>query len=303
MIAITLAPDSDFKDWQPIARQLLLDGHHYGDVQFCCGGQSDLFSNPAGSLNSEYPRNETNCSETLRLPRAFVDAARFAASHQQADRFDLLYRLMWRLHHQDKTLMQNALDRDAQAVLRLAKQVGRDYHKMKAFVRFKELTLKDINPSDDDRTPKTVYVAWFEPGHYIVRLASDFFVKRFHSMDWSIVTPYQSVHWIDQTLTFGQGSSKDQTPTSDDFDTAWQVYYASIFNPARLKVNAMCAEMPKKYWHNLPEARLIPSLIQRAPIRTQTMLEQAPTQHSRLPQSSRFDRQQWLRLKQLPPTD
>jgi DNA polymerase len=33
--------------------------------------------------------------------------------------------------------------------------------------------------------------------------------------------------------------------------------FPSIFNPARLKVKAMAKEMPKKYWRNLPEARMI----------------------------------------------
>ncbi|MGO7668145.1 DUF4130 domain-containing protein, partial [Rhizobium ruizarguesonis] len=31
------------------------------------------------------------------------------------------------------------------------------------------------------------------------------------------------------------------------FDDLWRTYYASIFNPARLKLKAMQAEMPKKY--------------------------------------------------------
>ena len=37
----------------------------------------------------------------------------------------------------------------------------------------------------------------------------------------------------------------------------WKTYYASIFNPARVKVKAMTKEMPKKYWRNMPETALI----------------------------------------------
>ena len=41
----------------------------------------------------------------------------------------------------------------------------------------------------------------------------------------------------------------------------------------RLKVNAMHAEMPKKYWKNLPEAELIRELIAGSPARAEEMLE------------------------------
>src|SRR5262249_26222550 len=53
--------------------------------------------------------------------------------------------------------------------------------------------------------------------------------------------------------------------------------YASIFNPARLKVKAMEKEMPRKYWRNLPEAGLIKPLIAGASQRTAEMIDQAAT--------------------------
>jgi len=46
----------------------------------------------------------------------------------------------------------------------------------------------------------------------------------------------------------------------------------SIFNPARLKIKAMQSEMPKKYWKNLPAARLIEELIAQSQTRTLEML-------------------------------
>ena len=64
-------------------------------------------------------------------------------------------------------------------------------------------------------------------------------------------------------------------------ETAWQTYYRHIFNPARVKLAAMRAEMPQKYWKNLPEARLIPELVRQADRQVATMTgapraEQAP---------------------------
>ena len=84
-------------------------------------------------------------------------------------------------------------------------------------------------------------------------------------MRWSILTPDRCAHWDGAELSFTDGVDKSQAPTEDKMEALWLTYYANIFNPARVKVHAMQAEMPKKYWRNLPEAALIPSLLQEAP--------------------------------------
>ena len=70
-------------------------------------------------------------------------------------------------------------------------------------------------------------------------------------------------------------------PREDTLEDYWKTYYASIFNPARLKVGAMQKEMPKRYWRNLPEAALIPELIAKAEARTSEMVAQTPSTPSR----------------------
>ena len=57
---------------------------------------------------------------------------------------------------------------------------------------------------------------------------------------------------------------RSQLPPRDAMEEVWRTYFASIFNPARLKVSMMKSEMPVKYWRNLPEAELIPSLVRGA---------------------------------------
>jgi DNA polymerase len=66
-------------------------------------------------------------------------------------------------------------------------------------------------------------------------------------------------------------------PTEDALDAWWRTYYGATFNPARANPDAMRAEMPKKYWHNLPEADLIPGLLADAAGRKDAMLAAAPT--------------------------
>ena len=57
--------------------------------------------------------------------------------------------------------------------------------------------------------------------------------------------------------------------------------YAHIFNPARLMPKAMQTHMPKKYWHDLPESRLIRPLIATARARSEAMIAAPATQARR----------------------
>jgi DNA polymerase len=79
-------------------------------------------------------------------------------------------------------------------------------------------------------------------------------------MDWVIATPRGSAAWDGEELTLSN-TPCEKPDLTDPADQLWRTYYANIFNPARLKVKAMQAEMPKKYWKNLPEADLIPGMI------------------------------------------
>jgi DNA polymerase len=96
-------------------------------------------------------------------------------------------------------------------------------------------------------------------------------------MRWSILTPYCSAHWDGERLLLGDGASRADAPGDDALEPLWRTYYASIFNPARLKVRTMTREMPVRYWKNLPEAQMIPDLVREAHPRTHEMVEQPPT--------------------------
>jgi DNA polymerase len=145
----------------------------------------------------------------------------------------------------------------------MRKSVLRDLHKMHAFLRFREAT----DPDGGER-----FVAWFEPGHDILAASADFFVERFRSMRWSILTPGGSLHWDRETLTFGPPARKSDAPDGDAFEAAWRRYYESTFNPARANPRAMRQHMAKKYWRNLPETEAIPEMLRIAPQRAQEMI-------------------------------
>ena len=198
----------------------------------------------------------------VHLHPSQLSALKLACCHSSAGRFALCYRWLYRIQ-QSPRLRGDALDADWREIERLAKSVGRDIHKMHAFVRFRPT-----------RTAKgeSIDIAWFEPDHFIVRAAAGFFMRRFSNMRWAILTPQCSVHWDLQQLQFAEGSCAAAAPGPDAGEALWLTYYQSTFNPARLKEQARQREMPRKYWKNLPEARLISAMVASATGRTERML-------------------------------
>ncbi|CAN5136178.1 UdgX family uracil-DNA binding protein [soil metagenome] len=261
----TLDHETDFDGWRRAARAFRLAGIEPADARFVVAGSDDqggLFDDPAPvGADAMPPVASTVEKEAFTVPKAFVDVAREVILHRSADRFDLMYRLLWRLRD-EPDLMKIVSDVDVADAMERAKNVSRASHKMKAFVRFREVT------DDEGQT----WVAWFEPAHRVLEKTAPFFVNRFTTMRWSILTPDGSCLWDGQALTFGPPARAEDAPQEDEIEEFWKTYYASTFNPARLKTKAMQGEMPKRYWKNLPEAALIPELIAASSVRTETMV-------------------------------
>jgi len=258
--AVPLAAPDDFDGWRDAARVLLMAGVPPEQVSWQPPGAdcADLFAAPAAGLPSP-----SAGAPQPRVSRRFVELAAKAALHSDPGRFDLLYRLLWRLQSRPG-LLDLASDPDLGALNQLARTVRRDIHKMRAFVRFR--AVRDEGGAEH-------YVAWFEPQHHILRADAAFFVNRFAAMRWSILTPEGSLHWDGEVLREGPPTQRRDAPDGDPAEALWRTYYGSIFNPARLKVGAMLKEMPRRYWKNLPEAALIPALVAGAQAREAGMVK------------------------------
>ncbi|WP_395749598.1 TIGR03915 family putative DNA repair protein [Prosthecobacter sp.] len=262
MRSVVIEPE--YEAWRAAARQLLAQGVRPEEVLWVDDqreGSLFLSETPA-AYNAVGAKGNG-----IKVPPAFLDMARSAAAHTDARRWAVLYRVLWRLTlGAERHLLAMATDRDVRQLQDWCKAVGRDIHKMHAFVRFRLV-------GTDAATGREQFVAWFEPEHRIVRLATPFFEKRFVGMDWSILTPYECAHWDGKRLHFTEGVPRSSAPDEDALDDLWRTYYRNIFNPARVKISAMQSEMPKKYWKNLPEASLIAGLIAGSAQRVQGMLE------------------------------
>ncbi|AMO72369.1 hypothetical protein AZE99_11350 [Sphingorhabdus sp. M41] len=259
---ILLASEVDLEGWRDHARKLLPANIAPEQVSWTVEGRrqtSELDLSPPAALPEQ---SSDQPSRPLRISKTLLSLINTALLHRNEDRFDLAYRILYRAQSVPN-LHLNPADADMLRLNRYAKAIRRDIHKMHAFVRFRK-----IGKSGG----REQFVAWFEPDHHITASVASFFRNRFTGMDWLIVTPGASIAWDGQKLAVGPGGCKEDVPQQDMVEAEWRTYYANIFNPARVKIGAMKSEMPMKYWKNLPEAELIPSLLEQAGTRVEAMV-------------------------------
>lgn len=258
MKQITIAPN--FEAWQKAARRAL----HGGLEPEALAWETLQGEQPALAMFDEMgdEQEAPMPAPAFRVPKGFLPLARAVSCHRDPARWPLLYRVLWRLTHGEPHLLEIAVDPDIYALTAMNKAIRHDVHKMRAFVRFREVQMED----------GPWYVAWFEPEHHIVEMNAPFFVDRFASMRWAILTPDRCVHWDGERLSYTAGVSRSEAPEEDATEELWLKYYGQIFNPARANTRAMQAEMPKRYWKNLPEAAIIPALLEQAPKRVEKMI-------------------------------
>lgn len=250
---VILTPGADLSGFRHALRRLIAANISPGNISWGEGAQNSLF---ADDMPADSP--------PVSLPRPAGKLMTDIICHRDPERYALLYTLAYRIHHGERHLLEIASDPLIHRLTRMRKSIGRDIHKMHAFVRFRRI-------DSVDGTER--FAAWFEPEHYILEAVANFFVRRFTSLNWSIVTPIGSLHWNTKKLSVGPAGQRHDVPGNDPFEAGWLRYYESIFNPARLNPKMMRQEMPKKYWRNMPEAKLIESLIQDAPKRLTMMIE------------------------------
>ena len=249
MIHAAVGPGADLAGFRTAVRRLIAAGARPEDVAW-------------SSAATLFAATSEAAGPALSLPRRLADLIRLVICHRDPERHAMLYAAIWRTQHGERHLLDMAADPLVHRLDRMAKSVRRDLHKMHAFVRFRR-----VHAPDGER-----FVAWFEPEHFILEATAQFFTDRFRAMDWTILTPIGTLHWNRRALTIGPPARREDAPESDPFEAGWRGYYESAFNPARLNLAATRAEMPRKYWKNLPEAASIPELVRSAPSRVREMI-------------------------------
>lgn len=256
MGVICLDCDGLFERWRQQARWLLSHQVDPSQVSWAAPEAADLFA-----TDQQYP--EALGPLVVRIPRQLLELLESAAQYRGEQRWSLLYEVLWRVSHGDRTAML-AGDRLGSELHRRLKQVRREAHHLHAFLRFVELPQTEAA----EAIAQPQYVAWHEPDHDILRSASEHFIGRMGRHRWLIATPGDGVYFDGEQL-----HHQRQCPPAwqqlaqqveDPHGALWLTYYSHIFNPARLNPKVMQGHLPARFWKNLPEGPLIPALISEA---------------------------------------
>lgn len=142
---------------------------------------------------------------------------------------------------------------DILKVSQIAKSVGREKHRMEAFVRFK-------------LTKDNLYFANIEPDFDVLPLILKHFKRRYADQKWMIYDLkrnyglYYDLEKVD-IVNMMLPNDFDATKTSKDFfadeelefQTLWQDYFESTNIPSRKNMKLHVRHVPKRYWKYLSE--------------------------------------------------
>lgn len=198
----------------------------------------------------------------VRVSKPFLSLVQTVACHRNPDKWGLMYRALWRMAHGDRFLLEMTADDDVHWLLQMEKQVRRDSHKMKAFVRFRRV----------GEGPSERFVAWYRPDHHILRRVVPFFQRRYKTMPWVLLTPDESAIWDRQELRYSPGVAATTAPTEDELDEIWARYYAEHLDPSPVKPAVVRPEAPLRHWPTMPEMLPLDEFVRDAPERAQAVL-------------------------------
>ena len=150
---------------------------------------------------------------------------------------------------------QDASDEKIRRLLRLKQQMGREVHRMHAFVRFQ-------------LTPDGMYVSLIEPDFNCLPLLGDHFAARYPAMEWLIYDTrrHYGLHWSSDNkraefITLDRGGDGQLRSLSaemldvdeSDYQELWQTYFRAVDIPERKNLKLHLQHVPKRYWKYLTE--------------------------------------------------
>jgi DNA polymerase len=221
-----LAGETDLAGFREEARALLAHQVPPEAVQWqtAQAQNADSYADPASS--GERAHGAPKAASAI-VPASFLRLCEVVVLHHDPDRFALLYRLLWRLVH-EPALRNDPIDPDMLHAHQMGQAVRRDIHKMKAFVRFRDI---DIGAA------QSLHLAWYEPTHHILEAVAPWFARRLHETRWVIFTPERSVESDGHKLHFAPGLARDQAPASHAPDAEWLAAYRRVFGERAIAVN------------------------------------------------------------------
>ena len=156
----------------------------------------------------------------------------------------------------------------AREVARWSGRVGREAHRMEAFVRFErhaEAASGD-GAASDGAAERWAAVA--RPEYHVLPLLTEHFAARYPTLAWRIVDARRRlalVHTPEPERAPGQPATvivpadaldlPDQAPDESAYQTMWRAYFQAVTIPERRNLRLHLRHVPKRYWPYLTEKR------------------------------------------------
>lgn len=149
------------------------------------------------------------------VPRSFVRLTELVVLHRSPERFELMYRLLWRLVHEPE-LAGSHDDPEMAHAQSMAQAVRRDTLRCRKNVR-----LRPLPPQDG----VTLLVGACEPQHQVTELVAEWLARQHPTPPWVLASPDRCVLWTGRHLLCGPGAS---TPTHLLTDAQWHELAADL---------------------------------------------------------------------------
>ena len=167
----------------------------------------------------------------------------------------LLYRYILKLFSRSELLHLNFTDDTVLKISQLAKSVGREKHRMEAFVRFQ-------------RTKDDIYFANIEPDFDVLPLISKHFRSRYADQQWIIYDVkrkygiFYNLHSVeiislDLKDIYTNSIQKSEFFATEEYNyqTLWNNYFKSTNIKSRINMKLHTQHVPKRYWKYMSEKK------------------------------------------------
>ncbi|WP_338332530.1 UdgX family uracil-DNA binding protein [Acetobacter sp. LMG 32666] len=222
MLEVVLAHQVDFATWRAASRHYVLAGVLPQSLRWrvAVTPQDIVWSAPSMDHSPAQP------SQALTLSRRFVGVLGEALQAHDPERFDVLYRIMYRLTHGELELTSRS-DPDLQQLRQYVLAVRAET------LRFREA----FSAFSAQRMHNVLHSA---PAHYILEANARYCMER-NARSWRVEAPYRRMEWAGG-LRFAAGTDvvrkEDDLQWQADGTGIWRGYSLSLLPPNRKDVES-----------------------------------------------------------------
>jgi len=169
---------------------------------------------------------------------------------ERSDVAMLIYRFVRMAMQETDNVLHNYRNDTVLQLHQISKQIGREVHRMHAFVRFQE-------------TKDGMLVALINPDFNVLPLSGQHFVARYPALHWLIYDTKRHYGWYydmnkSKFITLNEKQHRHLaqdllTNEENSYQQLWQSYFKATDIPERRNMKLHLQHVPKRYWSFLVE--------------------------------------------------